>query len=113
MAPVSTICDEYCRSLELLGMNKPVEAVPDPHLEIRRGQSSRPLDKRAPKKIFSALRASVWSKNKGGPAPRATPLDLTLRAEPSFVFLFIEEEKRRPCLTGAKPLRSALPELLD
>ena len=33
------------------------------------GRSSGPLDKaggRSPKKIFSALRASVWTKNKGG-----------------------------------------------
>ena len=50
--------------------------VPDPDLEIRRGRSSRLLDKggggQSPKKIFSALRASVWSKNKGegrGPSP--------------------------------------------
>ena len=40
----------------------------DPDLEIMgRGQFS--------KKIFSALRASVWSTNKGGRAPRAPPLD--------------------------------------
>ena len=29
----------------------------------------------SPKTIFSALRASFWSKNKGGRAPRAPPLD--------------------------------------
>ena len=58
--------------------------MPDPDLEIRGGgggwgESSRPLDKReevgvgSPKNIFSALRASVWSKNKGGgPSPRST-----------------------------------------
>ena len=34
----------------------------DPDLQVRgRGGS--------PKKIFSALRASFWSKNKGGPGP--------------------------------------------
>ena len=38
---------------------------PDP--EIRGGPVS--------KKIFSALRASSWSRNKGGRAPRAPPLD--------------------------------------
>ena len=43
--------------------------VPDPDLEIRRGRSSRLLDKRGgggavSKKTFSVLRASVWSKNK-------------------------------------------------
>ena len=43
--------------------------MPDPDLEIRGGQSSRPLDKgggASQKTIFSALRASVWSNNKGG-----------------------------------------------
>ena len=38
---------------------------PDP--EIRGGPAS--------KKIFSVLQASFWSKNKGGPAPQAPPLD--------------------------------------
>ena len=39
---------------------------PDP--EIREGRS--------PKKVFSTVRASFWSKNKGGPGPpRAPPLD--------------------------------------
>ena len=63
------------------------KSVPDPDIEVRgegwgevggwgggrSGRSSRPLDKRGSlvsKKIFSALRASVWSKNKGpGPSP--------------------------------------------
>ena len=31
------------------------------------------------KNFFSALRASVWSKDKGGPGPRAPPLDPPLR----------------------------------
>ena len=35
-----------------------------PRLEIREGGGGRP-----PKKFFSALRASFWSKNKGGPGP--------------------------------------------
>ena len=41
------------------------------------GGSSRPWDKGGPGRFFfSALRASVWSKNKGeGRAPRAPPLD--------------------------------------
>ena len=43
--------------------------VPDPDLEIRRGRSSRLLERggwgAVSKKIFSALQASVWSKNKG------------------------------------------------
>ena len=43
--------------------------MPDSDLDIRgRGAG------RSPKKLFSALRASVWSKNKGGPGPRATDL---------------------------------------
>ena len=54
-----------------------VLAVPDTDLEIRDwGQSSKPLEKggwgRSPKnskKFFSALRASVWYKNKGEPGP--------------------------------------------
>ena len=48
--------------------------VPDPDLEIRAPRSSRPLDKgeRGLQKTFSALRASVWSKNKGGPGPSGT-----------------------------------------
>ena len=50
--------------------------MPDLDIEIKGGgggggeQSSRPLDNegggRSPKKIFSALWDSVWSKNKGG-----------------------------------------------
>ena len=53
------------------------KTVPDPDLEIRGGrQSSRPLGKgggggggRSPENIFLALRASVWSKTKGGGGP--------------------------------------------
>ena len=49
-----------------------------PDLEIRGPRSSRPLDKwrgggRVSKKTFSALRASVWSKNRGSRALRAPP----------------------------------------
>ena len=48
---------------------------PDPHLEIRGPRSSRPLDKwrggGVSKKTFSALRATVWSKNRGSRALRA------------------------------------------
>ena len=45
--------------------------MPDPHLEIRGARSSRPLDKggAVSKKKISVLRASVWSKNKGGTGP--------------------------------------------
>ena len=47
--------------------------MPDPDLKIRgRGWGEGPVIK----KVFSVLRASVWSKNKGERrAPRATPLD--------------------------------------
>ena len=43
-------------------------SVPDPDFEIRGARSSIPLDKRwgGLKKMFSALWALVWSKNKGG-----------------------------------------------
>ena len=47
-------------------------AVLDPDLEIRwGGRSSSPLHKggRSLKIFFSALRASVWSQNKGGAGP--------------------------------------------
>ena len=51
--------------------------MPDSDLAIRGREAGR-----SPKKLFSALRASVWSKNKGGPGPRATDLfyPLTRRA---------------------------------
>ena len=38
--------------------------MPGPALEVKGGGGS-------PQKIFSALRTSVWSKNKGGPGPAA------------------------------------------
>ena len=69
-----------------------VLAVPDPDLEIRGGggggRSSRPLDsgERSPKKVFSALRASVWSKNKGGgpgpPGPSPRPATVWYMPQP-------------------------------
>ena len=56
--------------------------MPDPDLEIRvGGRSSRPLDKRggrrSPKKNFSALRASVWSKTKGLGGSATAPVSPT------------------------------------
>ena len=45
-----------------------------PDLQIRRGVGGG----RSQKEFFSALRASVWSKNKGGRVPRAPPLDPSL-----------------------------------
>ena len=51
----------------------------DPHFQIRGGGHPDPeIRGRAGLIFFPALRASVWSKNKGGPAPRAPPLDAPL-----------------------------------
>ena len=58
--------------------------MPDLDLELRGAPVIQTLRKgaaRSPKEFFSALRASAWSKNKGGGeaggerAPRAPPLD--------------------------------------
>ena len=58
----------------------------DLDLEIRRGGGGR-----LQKKMFSALRVSVWSKNKGGGRVlRAPPLDLPLYLVGAF------EEERHP-----------------
>ena len=38
-------------------------------------QTLRKGEAQSPKNIFSALRTSVWSKNKGGRARQAPPLD--------------------------------------
>ena len=52
--------------------------VSDPDFEIRGRRSYRPLDKGrgdwSPQISFSALRASVWSKNRGGRGGPAGPL---------------------------------------
>ena len=51
---------------------------PDPDLEIRGGGHLDPEIRGGTvfKTFFSALRASVWSKNKGGAGPpRAPPVD--------------------------------------
>ena len=42
--------------------------MPDPDFEIRGGRGSSWEGGQSPKKICSALWASVWSKNKGGPS---------------------------------------------
>ena len=56
------------------------------------------------KKIFSALRASVWSRNKGGRAPRDPPLDSPL--------IFTEKESVRNLYDFFLPqiLMSVLPK---
>ena len=46
---------------------------PDP--EIRGGGGGGGARRVVSKKSFFALRASVWSKSKGGPAPQVPPLD--------------------------------------
>ena len=52
----------------------------DPDLRIRRGGGEGPVIQilrwgrvRSPKKFFSALRATVWSKNRGGGPPGPLP----------------------------------------
>ena len=56
--------------------------VADPDLQIRGGPGhpDSEIRGRGPvsKIFFSALQASFWSKNKGGQAPLASPLDLSL-----------------------------------
>ena len=56
--------------------------MPDPNLEIRGGGHPDPEISRGgqslKKIVFSALRASVWSKNKGRGGGRAPPLDQLL-----------------------------------
>ena len=76
-----------------------LSVVPDPDLEIRGGAPlSRLLDKngkgvgRTAEELFSALRASVWSKNDGGGRPpRAPPLDPPLVCSPNYItgFFFL------------------------
>ena len=54
--------------------------MPDPDLEIRGGGGY--LGHGLPPKFFSALRASVWSKNEGGRAPPPDPpLDSLVTAD--------------------------------
>ena len=67
--------------------------MPDPDLEIRGGGSSIPLDKGgrwSPPQNFLALRASFWSKNKGGPAPRVPPMDPPLYHDIRFTVVGID-----------------------
>ena len=60
---------QFVRNLAISPSNsRECHSVPDPDLEISGvGRSSRPLDKgKWGKREWSALRASVWSKNKRG-----------------------------------------------
>ena len=79
----------------------PVPRGPDPDLEIRGPRSSRPLDKwrggrGVSKKTFSALRASVWSKNRGSRALRAPPGSAT--ASVNHNWDLIERKPAQACL---------------
>ena len=59
--------------------------MPEPDFEIRGGGGSGHPDPqirgggRSPKKLFWALRASVWSKSKGAQKGRVPPLDPPLK----------------------------------
>jgi len=74
--------------------------VADPDLQISvGGGASRPWDKGVGVSIFLALRASVWSKNKGG--GRAPPLDppllyILLLPQRGAIFHAIEKDKSEP-----------------
>ena len=73
----------------------------DPVLQIGgKGQSSRRRDKGGggpvSKKFFLAHWASLWSKNKGGWAPQASPLDLPLDIIPRYLpYGFPPKSKKR------------------
>ena len=75
-------------------------AVADPDLQIRGGPVHPDPEirrgGRRQKNLFSALWASFWSKNKGGRAPRAPPLDPPLRRNTISLFF--------TCLYFSKPL---------
>ena len=60
------------------------DSVVDTDLQIREGSHPDPeIRERSQKTFFSALRASVWSKNKGA-APRSPPPWIPLRLKNSF-----------------------------
>ena len=70
----------------------------DPDLQIKRGPGHPDRDIRGggegggglKKKFSSALRASVWSKNTGGPGPPGPPLDLPLDLNPLFSHFYLD-----------------------
>ena len=67
-----------------------LRTVADPDLQIREVPGHPDPDIRgggpvSKKKTFSALQASVWSKNNGGRAPRAPPLDSPLKNVEKFL----------------------------
>ena len=73
-----------------------------PWHEVGGGRSSKPLDKgrgrRSPKKLFLALRASVWSKNKGGGGPGHSPGSAS-----AMIWLYVQSVTRNLacCLMSA------------
>ena len=68
--------------------------MPDPDLEIRGGgggiHTLRQGGRWSPPQNFLALRASFWSKNKGGPAPRVLPMDPPLYHDIRFTVVGID-----------------------
>ena len=69
--------------------------MPDPDLEIRGGggviQTLRQGGGRwSPPPNFFTLRASFWSKNRGGPAPRVPPMDPPLYHDIRFTVVGID-----------------------
>ena len=74
-------------------------SVADPDLQIRGRRSFRPWDKggaQSQKNFFSARRASIWSKNKGGRAPRAPALDPPLNMDTPLVWTLIPPSAQCP-----------------
>ena len=67
---------------------------------------------RSPKNFFSSLRATVWSKNKGGPAPLDPPLYTTLPGEPFFRLLDFGKLEERLCMDRVTSLLSMRGTLL-
>ena len=63
----------------------------DPDLEIRWGGGGR-----SPKNIFSALRVSVWSKNKQGAGPGPSPGSATVFKVTAFMYSSVYRMKISP-----------------
>ena len=73
----------------IINDNKCNKAVADPDLQISKGGGGHPHPEikggSLKKNSFSALRASFWSKNKGGPAPPGrSPGSATVKRHKEF-----------------------------